>query len=401
MTTGCLSGIPVRLSSARGEANDVQVVELQAALAAVVQRALAFDTRPHEDLSVEQMLDVPVRACVELLQAGIDVLSKTLERYEPSEPAEAPVSVDGEKSFLHGVDTLMATSEGVSRIADLAFIGRLELSMRREQLQALTPEGDPWAVLSMCAGTRRKVIKSITAVESALCEHEELPARTVGVFATEVQHSLEVRRAYTVFRRAFASGPAAGEDIRPHLRRAAVAIAVLTGRDVYQDLRVDDRMQLRALQQRVIAWLRGAESSSARTGLRLWQDLAAFAGMLVLVNNRTELREHDRQLSLNVVRALEHRAADAPLEPEDLERLKPLHGRDDELDEWLASPDPRPSGECRARLLQIAGTLSTTPPASSSDEASQETAPATDGSHPPGTSAAGEEAQAAEHGEAK
>jgi hypothetical protein len=69
-----------------------------------------------------------------------------------------------------------------------------------------------------------------------------------------------------------------------------------------------------------------------RAGARIWHDIAAFADLLMQVNNRAELRDHDAELLMKVAPALLS-PPDASLVPADMvARLDPLYGRSGALD---------------------------------------------------------------------
>ncbi|NIR42317.1 MAG: hypothetical protein GWN07_41585, partial [Actinobacteria bacterium] len=125
----------------------------------------------------------------------------------------------------------------------------------------------------------------------AECEH-----RTPRIsFESELSRSLEVRRHYTRLRATIGAGELELAELSGWMRRVGTAFAVLIGQDVYPDLRVDDRRQLRTLQHRLLDWLRSdpADPSSTQEGVRLRQDIIGFGQMLGAVRNRQELIEHD------------------------------------------------------------------------------------------------------------
>jgi hypothetical protein len=329
-------------------------LELQALLSDLVEAARHIETRSFEHSTNEVLGEDLFPEVEEILTLGLDTFGVIFEHYEGGgESAPAAPAPSGE-NFYRSIDRVLRTGHAAQRIADLCFMARLELRSKQEQLKAVDEKGSVWSNISACASVRRKVIKSASAIEKALCEHEGLLPSTQSAYETEVQRSLLVRRTYSQFRRAVTLTESPPPDaIQQKLRHAGIQIAKLVGRDIYEDMRIDDRIQLRALQDAMVAWMRGGDSFTPRSGLRLLQDLSAFAGMLVLINNRAVLREHDAVLVNEVLEALQACAADEPLPEELLARLRTIQGRDDELDRFIDS-NPSPSvGECRELLRRL------------------------------------------------
>lgn len=95
------------------------------------------------------------------------------------------------------------------------------------------------------------------------------------------------------------AGAVDAANVRASLRRAGTRIAMLTGSEIYNQLREDDRFRIRELQERILDWLRDGDEHDARGGVlavQLWQDFALFVEMLRQVNLREELIEHDRKV---------------------------------------------------------------------------------------------------------
>jgi hypothetical protein len=110
--------------------------------------------------------------------------------------------------------------------------------------------------------------------------------------------------------------------------------------DIYSGLRVRDRLLLRGLQQRLLAWL-NTMNAPADAGMRLWQDIAACVEMFALVNRRQELVEHDTTLLTQGVTALQARAPEDTVDAAFLKQLRAAEGLDLELDALLDQPAPK------------------------------------------------------------
>jgi hypothetical protein len=129
---------------------------------------------------------------------------------------------------------------------------------------------------------------------------------------------------------------------------------MLVGWDVYPQLRVRDRLQLRDLQRRVLDWLRSDRDATA--GRRLWEDLVGFVRMLAQVSRRQELVEHDAKV---VHDARERLAVGSHgVVPDDLlAALTSLTGLDDDVDMLLASPEKARAGAWSPHLERLAQQL--------------------------------------------
>ena len=107
-------------------------------------------------------------------------------------------------------------------------------------------------------------------------------------------------------------------------------------------MRIDDRLAIRKLQKRILAWL-DHEPPKEEEGRRLWQDLVSFARLLSKVNEREELRQHDRKLLLFFDNQFQAARLPDALTTAQRTELENLVGLDDELDEILLRPDITPA----------------------------------------------------------
>jgi len=147
---------------------------------------------------------------------------------------------------------------------------------------------------------------------------------------------LEVRRIYSKFWNSVRCGgePDDGQ-LKACFRGAGTQIATVIGRDEYRDLRVHDRLQIRKIQEQILAWLRNG-GSDAQVGRRLWQDLSGVAQMLMQVNRRQDLVDHDSNLLKEAWGLLFNKEPAPPAIPKELfERLKKLLGLDEEVDQLI------------------------------------------------------------------
>ncbi len=312
--------------------------QLQTALTDAIHQARQVDLRRCEEQETPHLLQETVPSLRQALHAGAQALGAVCAHYEPEEDSDA------------------TAGPARQRVADLAFVAKLDLGERLERLGAMTAAEAPWSVIATCGSARRRLFKCAAAVERALCELEGLAPRLEGLLTQELARSLKVRQAYLLFRRGLLTRtePTAAW-MAPVLRRAAMCFSELTGKDVYEDLRIEDRTELRRLQAAVLAWLRGQDGHAFESGRRLWQDIAVFAELLTQVNLRPELREHDGALMEALLRRMER---DAALGSETLAELaRPLLGVDDVLDDCIENPTAVERTEWREALERLAPNL--------------------------------------------
>jgi hypothetical protein len=321
--------------------------QFQQSLVKVVGRARGIDVRHYEwreHGAVEYEL---LPAIAQSLSETIELMARVVGYYRPAglevpdgTPANEPGDVAGER---------------VQRIVDLAYMARWELHREHENLAQLPIGKEAWTVISECDRACRRLITSAIAVEDALCAHEGLTRTLHALYHRELSRSLQVRQAYAVFRHTImANSLSTEEHVRDHLRRAAIGIAQLVGSGIYGDLRASDRMRIEAIRGRLNEWLGGHRENDTLNGQRLWQDIRNIAELLLEVNKRAELREHDQAVAAEAYTRLFH--GDRPPQhiPQDLEnRLRSLFGRDEDLDRLIADPASHPITEWQQPLQRV------------------------------------------------
>lgn len=249
---------------------------------------------------------------------------------------------DTRKSYLPfelAVDATVAEEGSPLRaVEEITFLAQLELRQRSERLRRVRPTQGSLVILGECDSSLRRLRKALTAVDTSIAKVGGRPARSD--FASELQLSLSVRRAYARFRaRLLALGEPNATSLRGHLRLAGTQIAMLIGWREYGEMRVRDRVLVRELQARVLDWLRAGDKASEEDGLHIWQDLAACVDMFALVNRRQELVAHDRDLLARLAREVAGAPGDRPPSSGTLSQLRLLEGLDPALDAALVDPN--------------------------------------------------------------
>lgn len=269
-------------------------------LTTLVECVNAVDLRDLEQRPARETWESVGSTLQGYVSASLKLLERVVGRYDTT---SEPVFGSDEPSDEYGayalqVDTISQQRPSGGRVADLAFMARLELRDRARALDGMhthTLAARP--LLSTIDRARRCVRKSLTAVAAMLAAVEGLDSSLCVSY--ELETSLEVRRAYARLRASIegAKEPSDAEMYR-RLRGVGTRIAMLIGRSLYQQLRVHDRCELRDLQTRILAWLRtDTDSEDGRIqGRRLWQDIAGYARVLAMVSQRQELLQHDARL---------------------------------------------------------------------------------------------------------
>ena len=276
-----------------------------------------------------------VRTTRSLIGEAVDLLRDLASHYDalggPEEEA-APMA-DGET--LEGIGAQISTELAAREVADLAFISRNQLSEEQENLEKAIRDKQLWAVASYASSGLRRAGKALVALNTAVSEVEGAAGPSKPW--VDLEDSLATRRVYGQFRRGVLRH-ADDDDLGHRLKTAAQRIAILRKLEIYPFLRIDDRVAIKQLSRRIQAWM-DAGGSDTEGGARLWQDLVSFARLLAKVNEREELREHDRrQVHLLKKHLFEGPAPVNRLSSTQLEDLARLEGLDDTIDAFLKQP---------------------------------------------------------------
>jgi hypothetical protein len=341
--------------------------QFQQPMKELAERAGELDIRAFEIADAERIAAELRPPVLTLLREARQILGRLLVWCESAGPLSARDGPDALRSsylpFERAIDATIAARLGsFGAVEEIAFIAQLELRQREERLDRVRPEQGSVLLLGECDSSLRRIRKALSAVDAAIAEASS--TEPLLVFASELETSLAVRRAYAKFRgRILADGEPSVDTLHSRFRAAGTHIAMILGWSVYPDMRVRDRLLLRELQQRILDWLRRSNSLQPSEGLRLWQDLAACVEMLSLVSRRQELIEHDSGVIFDVLENL--RSKDGDVDDLTWSLLVSLEGLDAELDLALAAR-PRPTRAFCVRVLSklAAGfsRLSTRPP---------------------------------------
>lgn len=325
------------------------LVDLAARVEGVDMRV--FEAHPPEPTATE----LPTRVVERLddaqrIAADIERLCANASSTRLEGAVEDDVFPTAFTPFERTLDAALAPHVGWSMeaVGDVAFLARLELRQRAERVAHLARGHNLQALICECDSSLRRIRKALTSIDQGLERAGLVPARLD--FSTELETSLAARRTYAALRgRIRAIGPPSAEDLSTQLRAVGTAIATVVGWAGYRSLRLGDRIQMRELQRRLLDWFHGARDVTE--GERLWLDIDAFVQLLVDVNRRQELREHDALAVAALWETFER--TDGAIPPPVMRRLESLEGLDEELDALLAGAHGARIEAWRAPLARL------------------------------------------------
>jgi hypothetical protein len=297
---------------------------------------VAVNVRPAEEGDDEASISTLVEQTSSLLDRGLLILDGVVERWDRA--------VETENEDNRGPE---------QQLGDLAAMARMEISRRREQIIDGGGLSVRWTLIGNSSGCRRNLHKALAAVEQSICALDGLQPEIAPLMRIET--SLEIRMVYKKFtaqiKKATEQGTA---DLPARLRSVGNTMAILIGREVYPQIRISDRAALRGLQRRVHDWYAKTDSSD-QEGLRLEQDVIAFATLLLEINHRAELVEHDKCVLAECLATLK-RLAPGESAFNAIESLRSLWGRHPKLDALIEGDETPATGQWLETVQQLAGT---------------------------------------------
>ncbi len=299
---------------------------LLGALRDLVSIAIALeigDPEARDGESVKQDLLPRVKR---ILDCVIGLLGQFLLAYEGASPQspsqEAPEGSDEARIRL---------------VADHCFISKMEMSHWRTNLDNLDSSAYSNLIIGNCNQALGAFVKAAIALESRACEVVAQPCQLGGLNSASA--SAELRRAFQAFHVAVSRGgdPAKGE-LRNRLEVAGDAVAVLLHSGIRTRIRLSDRCQLMLLETRLKEWIELGETADPSDGLHIWQNMNALAAMMMQINRREELVTHDLAILEELVRRFAETTVPGHAPLAWSVELKPLLGRDEELDRIIENP---------------------------------------------------------------
>jgi hypothetical protein len=146
----------------------------------------------------------------------------------------------------------------LSRLSDVCFMAVADTRTKQRDLIRSSFDTDSMRVLSACGSSLRRLRKALSSIELQLSR--SLGVRSGLTSVTTLEDSLEIRKAYSILRKtAEADGPPGPTQVLGRLRAIDLRITLLSEKTIYLRLRLEDRLQLAGLQER----LRSALASAA------------------------------------------------------------------------------------------------------------------------------------------
>ena len=323
---------------------------------ALIQEIDSSDVRVPEDSALIILAADLVPDVVQLLRRGTELLSAVERHYDPGSYEEPP---DENADTLLNIGLQISSEFAVRDLNDVAFFARNDLRSCLDRLEAASRQEHAEMVLaSNCEASIRRLRKALVSVESTLYEFEGTDAPQRRWYDVEV--SLQIRKLYWNLRQE-TSRVDPNQPLSARLRAVLYRIVAFRELNVYPLLRVDDRVALRQLLSRILEWL-NSDARDPVEGQHIWQDLEAFAGLLVQVSHRQELRDHDLALLAQAFREIFPYEGSSPgISPELGARLQNLLGLDPELDELILDRQHQEVEVWRAPLTRLQRQLTQKP----------------------------------------
>jgi len=259
-------------------------------------------------------------------RAGVDpdLMNLTLTLHDEAAVLFRMVADEFDESTEDGDSELQA-------IADLAFMANVELQQPREILiQARTAESS-WEVVSRANKLLRGTVKALIALEHVLCTRAGVePEHWLEV---DTESTIKIRNAYARFHRLMIE-EGENEEETQRLHVAMNLIAELLGCDGARSMRLADRSQLGRFQQAIVAWSAGF-SSDPGDAIDLWHNILAFSHLMMEINHRDELIEHDRRILAEAIDLMFGESSSPEKVLEALDHLATIRGRDPLIDRLL------------------------------------------------------------------
>jgi len=289
-----------------------------------------------------------------MLRETVEVMSGIMDAYDPDgHIADSLEDTHDDHEFFREIGAEIASHMAMQEVSGLAFVSRGQLYDILDGLERAVDGQKMWKAAALIDAALRRLGRSLVAVETSIRQCEGLPPTSRTWF--DLDDALETRNLYSLFRHSILDSES--KTLEERLANASRRLAAMREHELYPYLRIDDRLEVRRLQKRILTWRAGA--ASAEDGERLWQDLSGFAKLLAQINQREELREHDRVAVEGIYRMFfESGLGSVVLGPRHLEVLEPLFGCEDDLDAILLHPEGRWTEDLKEPLERLRRTFS-------------------------------------------
>lgn len=321
----------------------------------LIDAAVTIDFTVGDEPGALALAAISAPSIAQVLRDAAALLQEVREYYESDQAKGSGEPADPDS--LDGIGAMISAEVAAQEISDLAFLTRSQMRVCLSALEAAIDSQDPLKMVARADDAIRRLRRGLIPLENALGEFEGVAPPIRVWFDLEI--SLRIRSLYSALRRrVLADGHPTADQLRGRLEVVTRHLAELRSAEIYRFLRIDDRVQMRALYRRAVVWLNQPDDPDAAGGRHLWQDLTSFVELLRGVNNRQELREHDRLVLERACRIMADEArAPETVEGELLEELRNVVGRDDELDALVLGPGGEPAAAWLSPLRRVRDVL--------------------------------------------
>lgn len=287
----------------------------------------------------------------EVLRDGVVLLDEVRSYYESDRVRAAAERQDPES--LNDIGALISTQVAAQEISDLAFVTRSEVRHSLAALEVAIGSQDPPRIVVRCDDAVQRLRRGMIPLENAIGEYEGVAPPTRVWWDLEI--SLRIRSRYAGLRhRVVTAPPPTQGDLRTRIEQVTRELAQVRSAEIYRFMRIDDRIQMRALYRRMVLWLEREGGDDLVEGQRLWQELVSFVELLVGINNRQELQAHDQRVIARACQELLEAEPRPSRVPESLiEELENVVGRDDQLDRLILEGGSSGPTEWEGTLLRL------------------------------------------------
>ncbi len=240
-----------------------------------------------------------------------------------------------DSNSLVDIGALISSEIAIQEVLDLTFVATSHLRFGADRLRRAINDQNLLAMVNSSEVVLTRLRRGLLPVEIALGDYTgiKVPVRTIG----DIEGSIEVRRIYAGLRRAvLAIGRPSDSDLESLLTEFSNHLSALRSNAVATQIRINDRVQITALINRIGQWKVCEDPKDIEAGHTIWSDLATFASLLALTNNRQELIDHDRRIIARIFHELYANIRPPSIISEEmLQKLCTLEGRDDDLDQLI------------------------------------------------------------------
>ena len=314
--------------------------DLLAAVSKQVDQGSSLKIVVSEDTGMFKLDKALIDNTKALIRETSEALLNVIDTFEVSPPAA-------------GSSSTLSPQE----VADLAFVCRAELKELDKGFDAAVADGSLWKIAAANDAVVSRAVRALIPIETTLREYGGLPSILRQWF--DLDDALEIRLQFANFWIAMKKdGEPTPETLDPLLLQITRMIGMLRRDPIYPYLRIDDRLEIRAVQKRIFGYIEDKSATPEKDGMHIYQDVSGFFDLLLHRHRREELVENDRFLVDSIIREVFDFGTPPEIFPEDsFEDLHSFVSMDPELDQLLLVGSPGPAEAFHEPLKRIRNQL--------------------------------------------